>query len=247
MGSSQNGSVIMNPASIHEDTGLIPHLAVGWGSGIAVTCGVGCRRGSDLSCYGCSIGWQLLLWFDLLAWELPYAMGMALKRQRKKCLPSTLDEIWSQRSTLYKVVGRKELGKRQKKISEFWTKAPHMSNGFEIAGCLLNIPPDILPFKTSALSDCVELKTLLESTYPLAYPKNHTRIRGHRFQLSGAGVNAPSLMDHETPQTSKPSFSFSWPRISGHGSRKALWLSINGAAAPTSRHLEVGGLKLTTH
>ena len=47
-------------------------------------CGVGCKRGSDLK--------LLWLWGRLaavalirpLAWEPPYAMGMALKRQKTK-------------------------------------------------------------------------------------------------------------------------------------------------------------------
>ena len=75
MGSSCCGSVV---TSIHEDMGSIPH-PVGWGSGIAVSCGVGQRLGSD----------PLLLWLwrrlvataliGLLAWKPPYAVGAALK------------------------------------------------------------------------------------------------------------------------------------------------------------------------
>ena len=51
-----------------------------------MSCGVGCRRGSDLV--------LLLLWYRLaataliqpLAWEAPYAVGAALKRQKDKKL-----------------------------------------------------------------------------------------------------------------------------------------------------------------
>ena len=54
--------------------------SVGEGSGVAVSCDVGRRRGSDLA--------LLWLWYRLaatarirpLAWELPYATGVALKR-----------------------------------------------------------------------------------------------------------------------------------------------------------------------
>ena len=79
---------LTNPTSIHEDVGLVPGLAQ-WvkGSGNAVSCGVGRRRGSDLT--------LLWLWRRLAAtapirplrWESAYAMGMALKvtkRQKKK-------------------------------------------------------------------------------------------------------------------------------------------------------------------
>ena len=49
-GSFHCGAVKTNPTSIHEDAGSIPALAhsVGQGSGVALSCGVGCRCGSDL-------------------------------------------------------------------------------------------------------------------------------------------------------------------------------------------------------
>ena len=73
---------VKNLTSIHQDVGLMPGLAQ-WvkGSGIAVSCGVGCRRSFNL----------VLLWLWCrpaavalirpLAWELPYAMDVALKRR----------------------------------------------------------------------------------------------------------------------------------------------------------------------
>ena len=81
---------LTNPTRNHEVAGSVPALAQ-WvnGSGVAVGCGVGCRRGSD----------PALLWLWLrpaaatapirpLAWEPPYAMGaaqeMAKRRQKKK-------------------------------------------------------------------------------------------------------------------------------------------------------------------
>ena len=66
--------------SIHEDVGLTPCL-IQW---------VSLCRGID---YRCSLDLALLwLWHRLaaaalilpLAWELPYAKGVALKRQKKK-------------------------------------------------------------------------------------------------------------------------------------------------------------------
>ena len=82
--SSHCGTVEMNPTSIHEDVGSIPGLAqVGQGSSVAVNYGVGHRHSSDLE--------FLWLWrrpaaaapFQLLACELPHAVGMALKSKKK--------------------------------------------------------------------------------------------------------------------------------------------------------------------
>ena len=56
--------------------------SVGYGSGIAMNCGIGCRLGLD----------PALLWLWLaaaapvwpLAWELPCAVGVALKKKKKR-------------------------------------------------------------------------------------------------------------------------------------------------------------------
>ena len=73
----------MNLTSIHEDAGSIPNLAQGVEvSDVAMSCGVGQKHGSDL----------VWLWYrpttialiQPLAWEPPYAVGVALKRQEKK-------------------------------------------------------------------------------------------------------------------------------------------------------------------
>ena len=70
-----------NLSSIHENTGSIPDLAQ-WvkGYGVAVSCSVGHRCGLDPA--------FLWLWYKLaavslirlLVWDLPHAMGVALKR-----------------------------------------------------------------------------------------------------------------------------------------------------------------------
>ena len=57
---------------------------MGQGSGVAVSCGVGCRHGSDLA--------LLWLWcrpvatvpIRPLAWETPYASGVALNKKTKQ-------------------------------------------------------------------------------------------------------------------------------------------------------------------
>ena len=76
---------LTNPTRNHEVAGSVPALAQ-WvkQSGVAVSCGVGWRRGSDPE--------LLWLWHRLaaaaliqhLTWELSYATGVALQRQKNK-------------------------------------------------------------------------------------------------------------------------------------------------------------------
>ena len=74
----------MNPTSIHEDMGSVPGLD-GLGIGVAMSCGVGHRHSFDMA-----LVW-LWLWpaatdpiRSLASWEFPYALGVPLKRQKKK-------------------------------------------------------------------------------------------------------------------------------------------------------------------
>ena len=70
--------------SVHEDAGSIPGLALRVKDGVATSCGISHRCGSD----------QVLLWLwcrlaaaaliQPLALELPYAAGVAVKKERKE-------------------------------------------------------------------------------------------------------------------------------------------------------------------
>ena len=74
----------INLTSIHEDIGLIPGFTPGQGSSIAVSCDVVLSHGS-----GPTLLW---LWHRLaaialirpLAWLLPYATVVALKKEKNK-------------------------------------------------------------------------------------------------------------------------------------------------------------------
>ena len=70
--------------SIYVDAGLIPGLDQ-WvkGSGIAMSRGVGYRHGSGPSLLWLSCRPTTEALIQSLAWEPPYAMGMALKIQNK--------------------------------------------------------------------------------------------------------------------------------------------------------------------
>ena len=74
---------LINPTRNHEVVGSIPGLSQ-WVKDLVlpVSCGVGCRRGSDLT---------LLRWcrpvatapIRPLAWESPYATGAALEKAKR--------------------------------------------------------------------------------------------------------------------------------------------------------------------
>ena len=77
------GQWLTNPTRNHEVAGLVPALAQWLMIGVAVSCGVGCRHGSDPE--------LLWLWCRLaaaapirpLAWEPPYAAEAAQRNSKK--------------------------------------------------------------------------------------------------------------------------------------------------------------------
>ena len=78
----QLGSLgLVNPTNIHEGMGSIPGPTQ-WvkGSDVAVSCGVGCRCSSDLALRRLAAAALI----QLLAWELAYATGAALKIKKEK-------------------------------------------------------------------------------------------------------------------------------------------------------------------
>ena len=55
---------------------------MGWGPGIAVSCGVDHRCGSDLALLWLWLRLAAVALIQPLAWETPYAMGVALKKKQ---------------------------------------------------------------------------------------------------------------------------------------------------------------------
>ena len=74
-----------NESEIYEDVSLIPGLcSVGPGSSVPVSCGVGCRRSSDLALLWLQRRPAAVALIRSLAWELPHAAGVALKGKKNK-------------------------------------------------------------------------------------------------------------------------------------------------------------------
>ena len=73
-----------NPTRIQEDVGSISALLSGLRADVAVSCGVGLRHGLDpkLLWLWCRLAAVALI--GALAWELPCAVGAALKKKKRE-------------------------------------------------------------------------------------------------------------------------------------------------------------------
>ena len=74
-----------NLTSIHEDVGPNLGLAQWVGEpGVVMSCGIGCRNCSDPELFWLWCRPAAVALIRPLAWELPYAAGMALKSNKTK-------------------------------------------------------------------------------------------------------------------------------------------------------------------
>ena len=75
---------LTNPTRSHEVVGAIPGLTQGIkGSGIAMSCGEGCRRGWDPTLLWLWCKPAAVALIRPLVWEPPYAMGVVLEKTKK--------------------------------------------------------------------------------------------------------------------------------------------------------------------
>ena len=70
--------------SVFEDVGLIPGLSQWVKSGIATSCGIGYRGILDLLLVWLWCKLAAVALIQPLAWEIPYATGVAIKRKKKE-------------------------------------------------------------------------------------------------------------------------------------------------------------------
>lgn len=125
---------IKNPTGIHEDAGSIPGLAKRDSSPVAANRGLLADATWIPHCCDCGLGQQLQPRFDPLAWELPYAPPVALKKKscevlgvsalRWKPLP-----LWASLSPLGQVAGDEFPQVENPKKTQKGLKAPDISGG----------------------------------------------------------------------------------------------------------------------
>ena len=83
------GQWVTNPTSVYEDAGLIPGPAQ-WVTDLALPSAmVGCRCSLDAALLWLWLWLTAAVRIQPLAWELPYATGVALKSNSNNKLQST--------------------------------------------------------------------------------------------------------------------------------------------------------------
>ena len=103
--------------------------SVGWESGVAVSCGIGRRYGSDpvLLWLWCRLASIALI--QPLAWELPYAIGVTLKSKKRKKKRKKKEEAMGQ-----EVCGLPEPGKGRGQYLHRDSRKEHSPAGLLILG-----------------------------------------------------------------------------------------------------------------
>lgn len=142
-----------------------------------------------------------------------------------------------------------------KYVSSGW-RLSCLSNYFEMSWFLFSIPP--IDSALKAIVICYPTKGTVSHFFCLRIPwpiltvTNKPGVMGEVPQLCSAvegGVWGLSLFFSWILQHQGQEYPHCLlrPGLSDHVRRKSLWLFTDRAAAPTSRHLEVGGLQPTTH
>ena len=86
-----------------------------------MSCGAGCRFGSDLALLWL---WRTTALIGPLAWELPYATGIALKSRKKECLVASISElkIWVFRLKIYSELSAEKNPESKESLLSYYSK-----------------------------------------------------------------------------------------------------------------------------